>query len=532
MFIKPLSEDYSEDKEKCHSVQFSSNTQIKEAMNDLESPPDQKGQTEEQIPAKKLLCCSECGEGFSTSEDLSLHIKLHWRGELFSCSICNTSCSDRDSLIHHMRLHTRQTQFTCHLCGKDFAWRRHLTKHMEVHIKRKKVFHCRVCGAEFCTYYLLSKHKSVHQTSELPRGQTENNKEEMAASGDNAGGREPANTDSERLKETNVKVSTSFKTENNFWTESSKPVPILTPKGCNYASQTDENTMFNAKTWEVKREDSEPPQVKEEEEETEIGRFTFSPVPMKTEENEDEPQSFRLQPQTEEDKDCLEEEEQGKIEKTSEFCGSDTDDSECWTAKRKPGSGSNSESDSGRNQSSCSDNKPPESLQAESDDSVDSDFWKDYKKPQSSSTPTRQEPSEEGEEYTAHIMPYSCPHCSKAFRYSSYLKSHVARHAEKYFCSKCGYRTCFSSNLKSHLRTHTGEKPFGCLVCGKRYRKNDSLLSHMSVHDAERKYNCATCKKSFAWFTEFKYHQCFGESSGERSREDASINLKQHNLYS
>uniref|UniRef100_A0A3Q2PQA6 C2H2-type domain-containing protein n=1 Tax=Fundulus heteroclitus TaxID=8078 RepID=A0A3Q2PQA6_FUNHE len=365
----PVSKDDTEDMKKCPSVQPSLNSQIKEEARDLESPRDTKqlscffcaaefttgglltihtsghtgeklltcvickktfyseselvdheceslqrpqSQTEGQTPANKLLCCSECGEGSSTNEDLSLHMKLHSR-ELFTCPICNTSCSDRDSLIHHMRLHTRQTQFTCHVCGKDFAWRRHLTKHMEVHSKRKKVFRCRVCGAEFCTYYLLSKHKSVHQTSELPRGQTENNKEEMAATGDNAGAREPTNTDSESLKETNVKVSTSFKTENNFWTESSKPVPNSTPKGCNYVSQTDENTTFNAKTWEVKREDSEPPQVKEEEEETEIGRFTFSPVPMKTEENEDEPQSFHLQPQTEEDKDRLEEEEQGKI---------------------------------------------------------------------------------------------------------------------------------------------------------------------------------------------------------------------------
>uniref|UniRef100_A0A3Q2C9C8 C2H2-type domain-containing protein n=1 Tax=Cyprinodon variegatus TaxID=28743 RepID=A0A3Q2C9C8_CYPVA len=82
---------------------------------------------EEPIPADKL-CCSQCGEEFSTSKDLNLHLGLHLGRKQFSCSICNTSCIDQDALILHMRLHTRQTQFTCHVCGKDFAWRR-LSKH-------------------------------------------------------------------------------------------------------------------------------------------------------------------------------------------------------------------------------------------------------------------------------------------------------------------------------------------------------------------------------------------------------------------
>ncbi|MEQ2289044.1 hypothetical protein AMECASPLE_029173 [Ameca splendens] len=590
--FKPVNEDYIEDMKNCHSVQQSLNSQIKEEASDSESHPDMKhlscffcaaeftsgglltihtsghtgeklltciickktfnseselvnhecgslqhpqSQTEELIPANKLLCCSQCGEGFSMSEDLNLHLRLHSRGKLFSCSVCNTSCIDRDSLIQHMRLHTRQTQFTCHVCGKDFAWRRHLTKHMEVHRKRKKVFRCRVCGAEFRTYYLLSKHKGVHQISELPQGQTEENKEEATADGDDFGGREPAESVSDLLNETNMEVSASFKTENDFWRDSSQRLPNFPTKGPNNVSQTDKNTTFHTMIQrEVKEEDSEPPQIKEEEEETEISRFAFSPVLIKTEENEEKPQSLkRHHSQTEEHKDYLEEGEPGKTEKTSDFSDPDTDDSECWKPRGKLGSGSNSESDSGRNPSSCSYNKPSDSLQPESDDSVDSDFWKDYKKPQSSSNPVRQEPSEKGVKYVTDLKPYSCPQCSKAFRYSSYLKIHMKQHTERYFCSICGHKSTSSSNLKVHIRTHTGEKPFSCSVCGKKYTNKASMLSHMSVHDAERKYSCDVCKKSFAWYTELKYHQCVGESSGEQTHEeDASINLKRHTLYS
>ncbi|XP_014895055.1 zinc finger and SCAN domain-containing protein 2-like [Poecilia latipinna] len=579
--FKHTSEDYMEDVKNCHCAQLSLNSQIKEEASDSESHSDTKRlscffcaaefttgglltihtsdhtgeklltciickktvsseselvnhecnslehphkQTEEQIPSNKLLCCSQCGDRFSTSEDLDLHLRCHSRGKLFSCSVCNTSCSDKDSLIQHMRLHTRQTQFTCHVCGKDFAWRRHLTKHMEVHRKRKKVFRCRVCGAEFCTYYLLSKHKTIHQTSELPQEQTEE-----AAEGDDAGTKNLVNTDSELQKETNMEVSASFKTENDLWTDSSQLLPNFNLNGPNNVSGPDRITKIQKK---VKEEDFQPPQIKEEEEEMEIGRFTFSPVPMKTEEDEEKPQFLQLHP-TEEHKDCVEEGEPGKTEKTSEFSDPDTDDSECWRPKTKLGSGSNSESDSGRNPSSCSDNKPSESLQPESDDSVDSDFWKDYKKPQSSTNLQKQEPLEKGVKYVTDVKPYSCPQCGKAFRYSSYLKIHMKQHTERYFCSICGHKSTSSSNLKVHIRTHTGEKPFSCSVCGKKYTNKASMLSHMSIHDAERKYNCDTCKKSFAWFTELKYHQCVGELSGERTHEeDASINLKRYTLYS
>lgn len=465
----------------------------------------------EQIPADELLRCSQCGKGFPTREDLNLHLRVHPRGKPFSCSVCGTGCCDRDSLVHHMRLHTRQTQFTCHVCGKDFAWRRHLTKHMEVHSKRKKVFRCRVCAAEFHTYYLLSKHKGVHETSELPQDQTEE------------GARDGANTDSDTPEETNMEVLASFKTENDSWDDS------FTPNGPKNVSPSDRDDMFNTGIrTKVKEEDPTPPRIKEEEEEMEIIRFTFSPVPTKTEEDDEEKPRFLALPQTEEREDSLEGGDPGTTEKNSGF--SDTDDSECW----KPSS-SNSDSDSGRNPSSCSDNKLQDPPRPDSDDSVDSDFWKDYKKPPAPSLNlARQEPLEKGAKYVTDLKPYSCPQCGKAFRYGSYLKIHMKQHTERYLCSVCGHKSTSSSNLKVHIRTHTGEKPFSCSLCGKKYTNKASMLSHMSVHDAERKYSCDSCKKSFAWYTELKYHQCVGESSGEQPHEedDARINLKQHTLYS
>ncbi|XP_037549076.1 gastrula zinc finger protein xFG20-1-like [Nematolebias whitei] len=515
-----------------------------------ESSQHHQSRCEEHIPASKQLSCSQCGENVSRSEDLDLHLKLHTRENLFSCSVCKACCSDKDSLIQHMRIHTRQTQFTCHVCKKDFTWRRQLTKHMEVHKKRKKVFRCRACGAEFCTYYLLSKHKVVHQSSEIPHNQTEENREEneameTAAGGEEFGRPEPTknlNTNTQIQRETKAEALLSLQTEGDEFRKQTREAEsdLTSVRHEDFQSDTktdsqlftlkedlSRHTAFDTEIQEVKQEDPESPQIKEEEEEAEITKFTFRHVPLKTEEK---PRSLQLHSSSEE-KDFFGEPDENK--KSSAFSDPDTDDSDFWKQNDKLQSSSNSESDSGRNPSSCSDNKATESLQPESDASVDSDFFKDYKKPESDLNLFQQEATEKGAKYITDLKPYSCTQCGKAFRYSFYLKIHMKQHFDRYFCSVCGHKSTSSSNLKVHMRTHTGEKPFSCSICSKKYTNKASMLSHMSVHDAERKYSCDECKKSFAWYTELKYHQCVGESSHEQAYvENLNINLKRHTLHS
>ncbi|RVE67151.1 hypothetical protein OJAV_G00114160 [Oryzias javanicus] len=436
---------------------------------------------EEQVASNELLSRSRCGEAFSGPEDLKLRLKSHSRA--LKCSICDVGCGDRDSLIQHMRIHTRQTQFSCSVCGKDFAWRRHLTKHMEVHKKRKKVFRCRICAAEFHTYYLLSKHKLLHQSSDPVDVQ---NKED---------GSEPtvSHPDGRLLPDPELRMSVKTEDVGFSGNADSDFIP----------ERDDDNKMQK----EVKQEDL---QIKEEQEETDI-----SEIRLKTEDDDDEekPQPSRLQAEADGG--------------TPEFSDADTDDSNCWKAEKRK---VQSDSESDPNPFSFSDRNGSERPQPESDDSADSDFWKDNRKPQSNSL--KHETSEAGAKYVTDLKPYSCTQCSKAFRYSSYLKIHMRQHTERYFCSVCGHKSTSSSNLKVHVRTHTGEKPFSCDVCGKKYTNKASVQAHMSVHNAERKYSCGVCKKNFAWFTELKYHQCVGESSRQQSYEDdAGINLKRHILY-
>ncbi|KAL3065008.1 hypothetical protein OYC64_001114 [Pagothenia borchgrevinki] len=210
------------------------------------------------------------------------------------------------------------------------------------------------------------------------------------------------------------------------------------------------------------QEDPEPPpHIKDEQEElwisqegeqlqgleeADITKSTFTSVPVKSEDDEEKPQSSQLhQRQTEH----LETEADG------EDCGGpeparnsdperhlqpetdDSVDSDFWKETREHPSGLNmlknneiTDSDSG--------NKALSFPGAESDDSVDSDFWKDNRKPQSASPCLNENQVAESKTFR---KPYSCPDCGKRFPHNASLKSHMKLHTGRenlrLFCLWC-----------------------------------------------------------------------------------------------
>ncbi|XP_072226721.1 uncharacterized protein [Leuresthes tenuis] len=556
---------------------------------------------------KKRFKCSVCRESFARQEDLTFHFRRHIR-----CSVCNAVFGSRDSLVLHMRSHTLQTQFYCSVCGKDFAWRRHLIKHMEVHTSEKtdsgtddiedqfsdliysngNPFRCPVCYAGLSDKESFNQHMKIHTRktqfrysvcrkdftwkqhlakqiqvqesrdtyscsvcrdgfscqNELSHHQCNNQSSELVAThlqpkvqekaSDSS---DPDTDDSDFWKELSKnsvkskvfqrdqggnsdKTLESFKphsddsVDRDFWKETKRTQSNLTSVNDNEISESDtkrsiqqffdrEDTAQHTEGLrEMKLED---PQIKEEPEETQITMFTFSPVPVKTEEDEEKPQSSQLHySQTEENRDSVEGPEPAKNSDGDfgavSFKSDDSVDSDFWKEIRGPQSGLNSETDSWKN----SEEKPSESLQPERDDS---DFWTEKGavfNPHQSIEASGSKVSYENVE-----KPYSCSDCDQKFLYISHLKIHVKGHTEKrpFLCSVCGQGFPYRSHLKIHMRTHTGEKPFGCPVCGKKYAHKASMQSHMSVHTGENRYNCDVCDKSFAWCTELKYHQCVGE---------------------
>ncbi|XP_033989754.1 zinc finger protein 629-like [Trematomus bernacchii] len=169
---------------------------------------------------------SLCGIAFSNLE--SSHMPGQFGEKPFCCSVCNSGFSDSEALVQHMRIHTRQTQFSCSLCGKEFAWRRSLTKHMKVH-KRPKLC-CRYCNRMFPSQFTLKYHECEGKSSQPL--QTED--VETEADGEDCGGPEPArNSDPERhlQPETEDNPGDSSETEDSeeddFWKQSSEGLSDL-----------------------------------------------------------------------------------------------------------------------------------------------------------------------------------------------------------------------------------------------------------------------------------------------------------------
>uniref|UniRef100_A0A671WXQ8 C2H2-type domain-containing protein n=1 Tax=Sparus aurata TaxID=8175 RepID=A0A671WXQ8_SPAAU len=243
---------------------------------------------------------------------------------------------------------------------------------------------------------------------------------------------------------------------------------------------------------------SEPQELWINQEEDDITSFTFTPVVVKTEDDDEEekPQPSQLQRHTKEDSGGPEPAQNSDPERHLQPETDDSVDSDFWKETRERPAGLNSlgNDEICESVAGCdSDDKALES-EPESDDSVDSDFWKDNKNPQETCR-----------------KPHSCSECGKRFLHVHHLKNHMRFHVRQkapFFCSVCGQECLYKSHLKIHMRTHTGEKPFPCPVCGKRYAHKASMQSHMSVHTVNKQYTCQACDKSFGWYTELKYHQC------------------------
>ncbi|XP_041665659.1 zinc finger protein 436-like [Cheilinus undulatus] len=241
------------------------------------------------------------------------------------------------------------------------------------------------------------------------------------------------------------------------------------------------------------QEDTEPPCIKEEEdelwsnreglEEADIIKFTFNPVSVKSENDEEKNQTLLLhQIKTEE----IESESEG------EDCG---------------GLEPAVDQDPERISNSDTEDKNKDYSEAETEDCEAFSFNTEcqsvektkYKRPKT--------------DESSHI----CSQCGKSFKEKSYLDIHMRIHTgEKPFsCSECG--KCFNQrgNLIQHIKIHQNEKPFSCSECGKSFKLKGNLLQHMKIHQNEKPFGCSQCFKTFKQKGALKQHMRIHE--GEKA---------------
>ncbi|XP_024115947.1 zinc finger protein 383 isoform X2 [Oryzias melastigma] len=104
--------------------------------------------------------------------------------------------------------------------------------------------------------------------------------------------------------------------------------------------------------------------------------------------------------------------------------------------------------------------------------------------------------------------PFSCKECHRSFTRADSLAEHMRIHTgEKPFsCKECDRSFSLASSLTDHMRIHTGEKPFSCKECNSSFARSDGLTSHMRIHTGEKPFSCKECGRSFACSKTLTYH--------------------------
>ncbi|XP_014050846.2 zinc finger protein 528 [Salmo salar] len=95
-----------------------------------------RGATSGNSKEKRFLCMF-CNKGFSCSQKVEIHQRVHTGEKPYSCTQCHMRFTQAGDLKRHQRVHTGVKPFRCTQCHMSFAQAGNLKRHQRVHTGEK-----------------------------------------------------------------------------------------------------------------------------------------------------------------------------------------------------------------------------------------------------------------------------------------------------------------------------------------------------------------------------------------------------------
>ncbi|XP_070533167.1 uncharacterized protein [Ptychodera flava] len=129
--------------------------------------PTMEGRSDDEKPSpNRKYVCDICGKGFSRSNTLVTHKRIHTGDKPFKCEVCGRAFRQPGNLTRHRLTHTTVKPYVCSQCGKAFNRASNLHTHMRTHTNYKP-FICQYCGKGFHQKIDMKIHSYTH-TGEKP----------------------------------------------------------------------------------------------------------------------------------------------------------------------------------------------------------------------------------------------------------------------------------------------------------------------------------------------------------------------------
>ncbi|XP_053322563.1 zinc finger protein 135-like [Spea bombifrons] len=435
--------------------------------------------TSSKRPNETLYKCADCGEVFTSREQVLMHMRRHTGerappGETFYiCPQCKKSFLHKEQLRGHRRVHMVERPFVCTECGKGFKDAGQLRRHLRTHTGERP-FLCTTCGKRFSHSSVLQRHYKVHSAE--------------AALTSGSGERLPGRTE-RSLEQAEPAIGRGARPEQQLGADSLS-LPSAEPQRMALAEETRGSkpqrrgkTLLN--TARFLQGAAAEPKANDKEETLDTERESGEELPQRLRRGNTGRVRRKSAVKCPEGTLCAS--LQASHQRSEGFPEESQDSSLAPTGGELP-SVTVSEKTGLQNKLlyKCSD--------CEEVFAAREQILMHMRTHIGQGAPS-------GESV------YICPLCRKRFTRKDQLRKHRRVHMleRPFVCTQCGKGFKEAAQLRRHLRTHTGERPFQCRDCGKTFSDSSVLCRHRKIH-SKKKFSCVECGEQFAEVPELLSH--------------------------